>query len=84
MDPFIKTNPEQALELGLITKEEYDIIVNPAPPEEMQTEEVTEAAQAEETVTIQGTSSPDSDDSVIVINGKTYTKSELEAALKNL
>lgn len=80
IDPFIVTNPDFALELGLITKEEYDAIVNPAAPEEMQ----TEPAQVEETVTIQGTSSPDSDDSVIVINGKTYTKSELEKVLKNL
>ena len=77
MDPFIETNPDQALELGIITKEEYDAIVNPS-------EEVTESAPVEETVTTSGTSSPGSDDGVIVVNGKTYTKSELEAVLKNL
>lgn len=77
MDPFIETNPDWCLEQGIITKEEYDAIVNSS-------EEVTESAPAEETVTIQGTSSPDSDDSVIVVNGKTYTKSELEAIVKNL
>lgn len=62
IDPFIETNPEFALELGIITKEEYDVIVNPS-------EEVTESAPVEETITI---------------DGKTYTKAELEAALKNL
>ena len=68
IDPFIETNPEFALDLGIITKEEYNAIVNPS----------------EETVTTSGTSSPGSDDGVIVVNGKTYTKAELEAALKNL
>ena len=63
MDPFIETNPGQALELGLITKEEYDAIVNPS--EEVVTETVEET-----------------DDSVIVINGKTYTKSELQKLLE--
>lgn len=62
MDPFIEANPEQALELGIITKEEYDAIVNPS-------EETAEPETVEETVTI---------------NGKTYTKSELETVLKNL
>ena len=38
----------------------------------------------EETVTTSGTSSSGSDDGVIVVNGKTYTKAQLEAVLKNL
>jgi hypothetical protein len=53
MDPFIETNPELALELAIITKKEYDAIVNPS-------EEVVESAPAEETaeetVTINGKS----------------------------
>ena len=77
MDPFIETNPDQALELGIITKEEYDAIVNPS-------EETVVEEPVEETVTTSGTSSLGSDDSVIVVNGKTYTKSELETVLKNL
>ena len=77
MDPFIEANPEWCLEQGIITKEEYGAIVNPS-------EETAEPETVEETVTTSGTSSLGSDDSVIVVNGKTYTKSELEAALKNL
>ena len=62
MDPFVETNPELALDLGIITKEEYDGIVNP-------TEEVSETAE-------------ETDDSVIVINGKTFTKAELKKLLE--
>jgi hypothetical protein len=49
IDPFVETNPDFALELGIITKEEYDAIVNPS-------EEVAETVEetAEETVTING------------------------------
>ena len=47
IDPFIETNPDQALELGIITKEEDDAIVNPS-------EETAEPETVEETVTING------------------------------
>ena len=62
MDPFIEANPEWCLEQGIITKEEYDAIVNPS-------EEVSETAE-------------ETDDSVIVINGKSYTKAELKKLLE--
>jgi hypothetical protein len=63
MDPFIEANPEWCLEQGIITKEEYDAIVNPS--EEAVTETVEET-----------------DDSVIIINGKSYTKAELKKLLE--
>ena len=47
MDPFIEANPEWCLEQGIITKEEYDAIVNPS-------EETAESAPAEETINIDG------------------------------
>lgn len=90
-DPFVQKQQAFLIELG------YRLIEDWTPPANDErvpqtadvneiAETVTETAEetAEETVTIQGTSSPDSDGGVIVINGKTFTKSELEAALKNL
>jgi hypothetical protein len=63
IDPFIATNPDFALDLAIITKEEYDAIVNPS--EEAVTETVEET-----------------DDSVIIIDGKSYTKAELKKLLE--
>ena len=82
-DPFVQKQQALLIEMG------YRLIEDWEPPTNdeqvpLAVSEVTETETVEETVTTSGTSSPGSDDGVIVVNGKTYTKSELEAVLKNL
>ena len=87
-DPFVQKQQGLLIEMG------YKLIEDWEPPtideqvplsvsEATETETVEETV-AEETVTTSGTSSLGSDDPVIVVNGKTYTKAELETVLKNL
>ena len=82
-DPFVQKQQGLLIEMGYRLIEDWEPPTNDeqAP---LAVSEVTETETVEETVTTSGTSSPGSDDGVIVVNGKTYTKSELEAVLKNL
>ena len=87
-DPFVQKNQALLIELGYRLIEDWE---PPTNDEASQTvSEVTEAvepAPVEETaddsvIVTSGTSSLGSDDSVIIINGKTYTKAELKKLLE--
>ena len=77
-DPFVQKQQALLIEMG------YSLIEDWEPPtvSEVTETETAEETAPEETVTTSGTSSPGSDDSVIVIDGKTYTKSELKKLLE--
>ena len=87
-DPFVQKQQALLIEMGYRLLEDWEPPTNdeqvPLAVSEVTETETAEETAAEETVTTSGTSSPGSDDGVIVVNGKTYTKTEIEAALKNL
>ena len=87
-DPFVQKQQALLIEMGYRLIEDWEPPTDdeqvPLAVSEVTETETVEETVAEETVTTSGTSSPGSDDSVIVVNGKTYTKTEIEAVLKNL
>ena len=87
-DPFVQKQQALLIEIGYRLIEDWEPpTINEQAPlavSEVTETETVEETVAEETVTTSGTSSLGSDDPVIVIDGKTYTKTEIEAALKNL
>ena len=88
-DPFVIRHLAWMQTQGYTLNENWEPLTNdeqvpPAVSEVTETETAEETAAEETVTTSETTSSLGSDDSVIVINGKTYTKAELEAVLKNL
>ena len=85
-DPFVQKNQAFLIEMGykLIEDWEPPTIDEPSQTVSEVTETVTETVEEtdDSVIVTSGTSSLGSDDSVIVINGKTFTKSELQKLLE--